>query len=410
VGDKLPEPKEFKELKEIKQEIKREKSDSRSRSHWYNPAIPLDDITNTPRPERKGSARERMRRRREDRYLPKVDWSWGVIALAVVGIVGVVGLIMLFTSRSSAEGNVSANALTPMQGDNAPNSSFPIELPDIQAWDGQRRVTILLMGIDKRPGEEGTGFRTDTLILISIDPTTRSVGMLSILRDLYMPLPGRDGLQAINTAYVIGELERPGYGPRLAAETIEYNFGIKVDHYVVVSFDAMIAIVDAMDGIDIDVPEAINDLEFPAMVGNDFEPLYIPAGRIHMDGALALKYARTRHQGDDDYDRTTRQQQVLFALRQKALDPQILATLVGQAPTLWNEVSRGIVTDLTFDQLLSLAWYVKDIPDENFRRGRIERKYITAIQYANKPVITVDRNLIAELMLTVFGETYNAQQ
>src|SRR5258708_24243813 len=162
---------------------------------------------------------------------------------------------------------------------------------NIRAWDGKQRFTILLMGLDKRPGEIGTGFRTDTIMLLSVNPATRSIGILSIPRDLYMPLSNQPDLQRINSVYVIGELQRPGGGPRLVMQTIQYNLGIVVNSYVAVSFDTVISLIDSMGGIDINVPETINDPEYPDM-NYGFDPLLIPAGQTHMDGPLALKYSR----------------------------------------------------------------------------------------------------------------------
>src|SRR5262249_57800763 len=103
-------------------------------------------------------------------------------------------------------------------------------------------------------------------------------------------------------------------------------------------------------------------------------------GTVHMDGQLALKYARTRHQGTD-YDRANRQQQVLLAIRQKALKPDLLPQLAGQAPSIWNQVSKGVITDMSLDQMLSLGWYVKDIPASGIKRGTVDDKYLQAIQY-----------------------------
>lgn len=277
---------------------------------------------------------------------------------------------------------------------------------EIRPWDGQRRVTVLLMGIDQRPGEQGTGFRTDTLILISMDPATNSVGMLSIPRDLRVPIPGHADMQPINAAYVLGELSRPGYGPQLAAETVQYNLGMAIDHYVVLSFTAVINLIDAIGGIVVDVPSPIVDEEFPDLYTYGYDPLYIPAGRIEMDGLLALKYARTRHQ-DTDFDRTRRQQQVIMAIRDRVLRPEMLPRLVAQAPVIWNEVSRGIITDFSFEELLSIGWYAKDIPAENIRRGALDGAYILATQYQGRSILTINRNTIADLMVEVFGPDYN---
>jgi LCP family protein required for cell wall assembly len=136
-------------------------------------------------------------------------------------------------------------------------ATVPVLPPNVKAWPDKERMTILLMGLDKRPGEVGRGFRADTLILLSLDPETRKIGMLSIPRDVYLPIPNQPDMQPINSVYVLGELRRPGDGPRLTAETLSYNFGMPIDHFVVVSFETVIKLVDAIGGVDIDVAQAI---------------------------------------------------------------------------------------------------------------------------------------------------------
>jgi LCP family protein required for cell wall assembly len=327
------------------------------------------------------------------------NWTWGVLALAGIGIIGVISLIMVVASGAQSNPMPTATR-SPLRPSQSAAPTF-----NIRAWDGTHRYTVLVMGLDKRPGEEGTGSRTDSMILISIDPATKSIGMLSIPRDLYVPIPGQSDMQRINAAYALGELQQPGQGPKLAMQTVQYNFGIQVNSYVLVSFDAVIGVVDAIGGIDVDVPKAIDDPEYPDM-NYGYDPLYIPAGRIHMDGQLTLKYARTRHQ-DSDYDRTYRQQQVILAIRQKILKPEVLTQVVGQAPALWNQYGRGLITDFTLDQLLSLGWYVKDIPASNIKRGTIQDQYAQAVQYQGETVVTPNRARIGELMTQLFGPDYS---
>ena len=270
---------------------------------------------------------------------------------------------------------------------------------------------MLLMGIDKRPGESGTAFRTDTLIILSIDPVTHTAGILSVPRDLFVTIPPNTvvstnyGLQRINAAYDIGELTKPGSGATLAMQTVQYNIGIKINAYVVVDFQSVIAIVNAVGGVDVDVASAINDPYYPSM-NFGYDPLYIPAGHIHMDGALALKYARSRHQSDD-LDRARRQQQIVDAVRDKALNVSMVAQLAAQAPSLWNTLSADIHTDLTFDQLVSLALYAKDIPKANVHQGVIDWHYVSGQVYQGMDILVPNRAAIGPLMVQVFGANYN---
>ncbi len=281
----------------------------------------------------------------------------------------------------------------------------------IQPWNGTSRFTMLLMGIDKRPGESGTAFRTDTLILLSIDPAAHTAGILSVPRDLFVTIPPNTivntnyGLQRINAAYDIGELTKPGSGPTLTMQTVQYNLGIKINAYVVVDFQSVTAIINAVGGVDVDVATAINDPLYPSM-NFGYDPLYISAGHIHMDGALALKYARSRHQSDD-LDRARRQQQLVDAVRDKALNVNMVAQLAIQAPTLWNTLSADIHTDLTFDQLVSLALYAKDIPKANVHQGVVDWHYVSGQMYNGMSILVPNRAAIGPLMVQVFGANYN---
>jgi LCP family protein required for cell wall assembly len=281
----------------------------------------------------------------------------------------------------------------------------------IQPWNGTSRFTMLLMGIDKRPGEGGTAFRTDTLIILSMDPVSHTAGILSVPRDLFVTIPPNTivntnyGLQRINAAYDIGELTKVGSGPTLAMQTVQYNIGIKINAYVVVDFQSVISIINAVGGVDVDVATAINDPQYPSM-NYGYDPLYIPAGHIHMDGTLALKYARSRHQSDD-LDRARRQQQIVDAVRDKALDVKMVAQLAVQAPTLWNTLSADIHTDLTFDQLVSLALYAKDIPKANVHQGVVDWHYVTGQMYNGMSILVPNRAAMGPLMVQVFGANYN---
>lgn len=373
------------------------------------PEVDVDSLPASPstedRPLRPNKARQRIQHRSDDKKLPMVDWTWFVIGGAVIGVIGLITLIAVVAFG----GNGPSQAAVPTVQSGTPVSVARVQdlpTPDIKPWDGKGRVTVLVMGLDKRPGEPGTSFRTDSLLLVSLDPATKSVGMLSIPRDTYVPIPDEPEMQPINTAYVFGELRQPGYGPKLAARTIEYNLGMRVDYYVVLEFQAVINLVDAIGGIDIDVPKTIDDKQYPDMNTNGFDPLYIPAGPTHMDGQLALKYARTRHQ-DSDFDRAARQQAVIMAIRKKVLRVDMLPELVTKAPTIWNEVSKGIKTNLQFDQILSLGWLAKDITDGNIHRGALSNEYLQATQYKGNAILTINRATIVKLLTDTFGANYN---
>jgi LCP family protein required for cell wall assembly len=229
------------------------------------------------------------------------------------------------------------------------------------------------MGIDRRPGEPFIS-RTDTMMLLSIDPENEKASILSIPRDLYVLIPGR-GRDRVNTAFVYGSSgNNPAGGALLAMQTVEYNLGVPVDHYVLVDFSAVIRGVDAIGGIDVYVPTDIYDPTFPDM-NYGYDPLYIPAGQHHLDGLTALKYARTRHQ-DSDFYRAQRQQQVVLAVRDKVLQLG-LADLLRQAPILYQQLGEGIRTDLSLQDLLGIVKAAANVPDESIRNEVLNQNYVS---------------------------------
>ncbi len=250
----------------------------------------------------------------------------------------------------------------------------PTLIPTREGMEDSNRINILAMGIDRRPGEPFIS-RTDSIMVISVDPETDKISILSVPRDLYVVIPGR-GRDRVNTAFVYGSTgNNPAGGAQLAMQTIEYNLGISIDHYLLVDFSAVINGVDALGGIDVYVPYDIYDPTFPDM-NYGYDPLYIPAGQHHFDGTTALKYARTRH-ADNDFYRAERQQQVVLAARDKALS-QGIGWLLTNAPNLYQQLEQGIRTDLTLDEMLRIATTVSKIPAENVRNEVIDSNYVTS--------------------------------
>ena len=229
----------------------------------------------------------------------------------------------------------------------------PAEQPDVQPAQGVgSRITLVVMGVDNRP-DEPVG-RTDSIMVLTIDPQTGATGMLSVARDLLVVVPGSTQRVKINTVHAIGEIDKyPGGGPALLAETMSSLLGYPVDHYVRINFDGFRQIIDQMGGVDIDVPVAINDPLFPDNAYG-YDPLYIPAGHVHMDGTLALKFARTRHI-DSDYGRERRQQQLVLAIKEKLTQPGELARMLPRLPSMALTMANTVQTDMPIDQAIALA-------------------------------------------------------
>ncbi|MBN1564188.1 MAG: LCP family protein [Anaerolineae bacterium] len=401
--------------------------------HWYSlpaqhapPPYQQPQAVPSPVPvrdRRSRTARDRVRRRKVKREIGAPDdWAWVIIAAAMLGMTIVLSMSMFFLLQAtrSSGGTVATSVpaqeptsvlygpggILEDQGDGSVGGMLGNgQSMVINRWQGDEPFTILVMGMDQRPGEFGMSYRTDTMILIRLDPVEKRVGILSIPRDLYVEIPPNYGLQKINTAYGIGEMNEPNGGPHLAMQTVQYNLGIRVNEYVVVDFNTFITIIDLIGGINVEVAATINDPQYPDM-NYGYDPFYLTAGWQHLDGKTALKYARTRH-GSDDIDRGRRQQQVLYAIRDRVTTLDLIPQLAPQAYTLWSELREGINTGLSLEQILELAWWVKDIPSENYTNRVLGWEYVESINYNSQDILVPIRAKLAPLMIEVFGPNYN---
>ncbi len=267
--------------------------------------------------------------------------------------------------------------------------------PELPEWDGTERITILLLGVDRREEEPS---RSDTMILVNIDPVKKTAAMLAIPRDLKVLIPGY-GMNKINAAYAFGDRDEvPGGGPGLVIKTIEANFGIRIDYFAQVDFNGFIKIVDTVGGVMIDVPYPIKDDAYPAE-GTNYMRVYFPAGWQHMDGKRALQYARTRHD-DGDGRRSVRQQQVLLALRQQALSLDLLP----KAGELIAELGDAVRTDLSPTQALKLARLASEIQANGIAQYSLDRA-LTEEQLPDEPYYLIaDWDIVGEILTAFTGE------
>ncbi|MDP2727171.1 MAG: LCP family protein [Dehalococcoidia bacterium] len=247
-------------------------------------------------------------------------------------------------------------------------------------WKDKERVNILLLGTDHRQDEKGPS-RTDTMLVFTIDPVSKSAGMLGIPRDMWVRISlegGRWVEGKINTAHFYGEVNKyPGGGPALAKKTVESVLGIKIHYVARVDFAPFEKMVDALGGIDVDVEKPLKDDEYPT---SDYgvKRIFIPAGLQHFNGEEALEYARSRHQ-DSDFGRMKRQQQVLVAMRDRAVGLGMLPKL----PQLITQFKDMIYTDLAPAEALALAKLISGVDATNVTTRFIDTCCIT-------PIVTVD--------------------
>lgn len=250
------------------------------------------------------------------------------------------------------------------------HSSLPeVAVPEktLPSWDGSSRVTLLFIGLDQRDWEVGAGApRSDTMILFTIDPVSKTAGMLSIPRDIWINIPGF-WYSRINTAYALGEASKlPGGGPGLAIKTVEQFIGVPIQYYAQVDFKAFEEAIDAMGGLYLCPGEKITidpiGPKPPVKMGPECRKYW---------GYEVLGYARNRHTEGGDIDRANRQQKVIMALIDQVFSPQNFPTMVSKAPDIYAEAESGLHTNLSFDDALRLGVLLSQIPKENIKHGVI---------------------------------------
>jgi len=224
-----------------------------------------------------------------------------------------------------------------------------------------RPFTVMIVGLDIRPTQEGPS-RTDSILLLRIDPGNNRAGVLSIPRDAMMQIPYPDGSvtqDRINTAFVYNWTEDDEeQAPRALARTIEENLGISVDYYAVFDQRGAAKIIDAAGGVTVHVREAFGQDNYS---DDDITviPQFFPEGEQHLSGYEAVAYGRIR-EGSSDFDRITRQQQVAEGLVAELSSPLTVVRL----PGAWNAYRDVIDTDLGLRQSAGLFVLMKRIGTE----------------------------------------------
>lgn len=258
--------------------------------------------------------------------------------------------------------------------------------PNIATIDvgDDRALTVLLLGTDRRP-QESTPARSDTIMVMRIEPDTQRIALLSLPRDLMVDIPGY-GVARINAAHVYGDLYRSlGSGMSLATQTVSSVIGVPVDYTVVIDFQGFISAIDALGGVTVNVPTALYDANFPTMEYGVKEVSFAP-GSVTMDGYTALTYSRIRHP-DNDFERMSRQQAVLVGILMRLQQGGFLAQ-VDTTEAITSALVRHARTDAPREVIITLAWHMRNTPESNIKSVVFRDVYFGsgADQYAMYPV------------------------
>jgi LCP family protein required for cell wall assembly len=251
--------------------------------------------------------------------------------------------------------------------------------------------TVLLLGSDDDAKFPADRVLTQSMILVRVDPGTKHATMLSIPRDLWVPIPGQRGKGKIDTAYQSG-------GAQAAIAAVENNFEVHVDEYVWVGLKGLIHLIDRMGGVDVVVTNPVTDDFYPADIDTSNPYAYyrvaVLPGAVHLDGFHALQYVRSRH-GDlrGDFARSERQQEVLLAL--KAESKRIG---VADLPALASAFNGEIKTSMSLDRIRQMYGLVNEFGTGNVEQLVLLPPYTSAATIGGQDVILPNWGLILPLV------------
>jgi len=314
-----------------------------------------------------------------------IVWGFGlVIAIAlflfsrnltscwsITSLPGVAPQICSGNGANTGPQGVNPGTNEPLSGTTSLEPASTVSAPLVElppAWDGASRVTVLIIGLDYRDWESGSGApRSDTMMLLTIDPQTKTAGMMSIPRDMWVNIPDFE-YNRINTAYSLGESWKlPGGGPGLALRTVEEFLGVPIQYYAQIDFSAFERMIDEIGGVKI---TPFQKVTIDAMGDGDI-PVTLEEGvTVALPGNLALAYARARHTEDGDVDRAKRQQEVILGIRERVIN--YWPSLVPKIYPLYQEISSGINMNMTLEDALRLALLAREISLTEIKKGVID--------------------------------------
>ncbi len=287
-----------------------------------------------------------------ERFRQKNRFKMRTIWLSLLAIV-LAGMVWFGLSAASALSQISSSSDTKSPVLRMIGKAVD---PNALAGEGDGRINLLLIGVGGSGHPGGT--LADSIMVASLDPQNKKVALLSIPRDLRVPIPGA-GTTKINAAHSYGESRKAGDGPKLLKETVSSILDLPIHYFVRVDFQGFVKAIDSLGGITVDVPKPVSDPLYPAKDMLGYEPFYIKAGVQPLSGATALKYARSR-ETSSDFDRAARQQQILLAVRSKALSAGVLAN-PKKISDLLGILGSHVRTDLEVGEMQRLVGLIREV-------------------------------------------------
>jgi LCP family protein required for cell wall assembly len=269
-----------------------------------------------------------------------------------------------------------------------------------------RPFTVLIIGLDRRPSETGPS-RTDTVLLLRIDPKHDRAAFLSIPRDAFMEIPGSDGSWSrdrINTAFVYNwSVEDGDAAPRAVMTTIEHNLGIGIDHYVIFDQYSAKDLIDALGGVTVDNPREFGQADYSDDDVNVI-PQEFPEGKLKLDGYEAVAYGRIR-QGSTDFDRIERQQRVGAALIDRASSPLSIFRM----PRAYGAFRDAVKTDMSMRQSAGVLALLKRVPDDRLKTKSLGDAAVSCAS-CSASIQLLDPVRVQQIVAEAFGDEETAQR
>ncbi len=335
-------------------------------------------------------------------------WARVVVAVLVVLIIAIsTGVIYYQINFAGAVNGITNKQVSRINGEENPNANRD---PNNVLSGG--RLNILLLGSDTDQKFAGV-FLSQTDIVVTIDPATSSVAMLSIPRDTWLhaaenDVPADNGMMKLDQTYGRGGIAN-------TRATIEQDFGIPINYYAWVGLDGFIKVINTVGGIDVDVQHPITDDNYPDDVGNKdayaYKRLDLAPGPQHLDGPTALEYVRSRHADlVGDFGRSARQQQILSQLKTKLQNPGI----IGQFPPLANDLNGYVTTDMALPQVFQLMNFARTINQSTIKQVILDGSYSRTVSsyqtsYGPQDIVVLNCGTVQPLIAQLFALGNKAQ-
>ncbi len=336
-------------------------------------------------------------RKRKKRRVP----IWARVILSFVLVILLVGGAAAYyyeVNFAAPVSHITGQQVARLKGDVDPNQTNA-NGSDIL---GGGRINILLLGSDTDEKFQGD-YLAQTDIVVTIDPQTKYVGMLSIPRDTWLNAADGYGMMKLDQAYGRG-------GIALSRATIYQDFGIPINYYAWIGLDGFIKVVNTVNGVDIDALHPITDDAYPNDTSGSkdiygYKRLYIAPGPQHMDGQTALEYVRSRHADlVGDFGRSQRQQQLLSALKLKLNNPNV----VGELPQIANDLNGYVKTDMQLTDVFKLMNFARTISQGQIKQVVLDGQYSRTVDnyataYGAQDIVVLNCQSVLPVISQMFG-------